>query len=454
MSGIKLVDNRSEDAFESLVVGITGDAEIFGYKPSTLALSLVDVAEKYRAAMVLHNESVTRGELLNQLIGLDIDDHDTFSKSVGNLSVQARDAILGETPYPKLQLRGITAESDTYDVYVAGSEEREVFAIKKMLANHARSNIPTMIGAKRDRTGFESLFGQNWKKVSSYLLSAFERQPVLFKMALRNVVGKIRRTFQLEDNKAGGLNQKVIAGIAEPLDWQLVNNILDVIWPLEKGPMHSSRMSPARQIIDQVIIFSLGERQALSRRKKLMRPGRKPKNTNKEDKGHLFSEYVFSTALTYRHQFNTLNNSIQYVQKRMDPLLDNKNRSPAEVNRLNLIDIGIYFPLKYWKDEIYRRLSEGDYRPGDEDVRRVTGAYLGFPEVPMVTGGLPQPETTVRLIKALRNYKSKKTPLNKGIPESPPKRSNALSAEFIGPPTLAQLKKRNKIMMDRRKKGR
>ncbi|MDF1607541.1 hypothetical protein PZ897_05075, partial [Hoeflea sp. YIM 152468] len=448
------VSGQLEDAFESLVVGITGDAEIFGYKPATLASFLVDAADNFRFAMALHRGSVTRGNLLNQLTGLDIDDHETFGRKVGNLSGEAQDSLLGKTPYPGLQLRGTAADGDIYNVHVAGGADREVFAIKKMWASHARRNLPTMVGAKRDRTGLESLWGEHWKSASQYLLSAAKQQPVLMKMALRNVVDKIKRAFHLEDNDAGGRNQKVISGIVEPLDWRLVNEVLNVIWPLENGQMHWSKMSHARQIIDQVIIYALGEEGAILRRKKLKRPGPKSKGPKKEDRGHLFAEYVFSTCLTYRHQLNTLQGCVEYMDARMFALGRVDNKSTGLVCRVNRQYAHIYYPLKDWMNEIRRRLKEGDYRPGDESVRRVTGDYLGYPDVPTVNKDLPQPQTTGRLIRALRIYEAKKVPVNKGVTGSPARPSKALTAEFMGPPTLAQLKKRNKIMMDRRKKGR
>jgi hypothetical protein len=35
----------------------------------------------------------------------------------------------------------------------------------------------------------------------------------------------------------------------------MINRVLDLIWPLENGPMHASKMKCARNIVNQVIIY-------------------------------------------------------------------------------------------------------------------------------------------------------------------------------------------------------
>jgi len=266
--GIEVDVSNIGDDLEGLSTGVRGDAEVFGLSPARLARRLVRVAENYRAAIAAHEQSQTRGELLKQLAHVESGGDEDFALRISALGGEALDTVFGSAPGGGLKLFG-RDEPENRDVLVPGIERLEVAAIKKLFAAQARGKVEGDIAAARQRTGFEFSWGRNWTEESRNLRQAAESQPALAKRLFVDVIGKIRKTFRIGENGAGGLNQKVNAGLVQPFDWQLIIGVLDEIWPVEKGQMPTNKRTHARQIIDQVIIFARGEAAAIGRK-----PGR------------------------------------------------------------------------------------------------------------------------------------------------------------------------------------
>lgn len=390
---------------KDLTTGITGDAEKFGFTPRELADQLQFVAIDYVIAQRDHQSSTIRGTVLKNLQYVLDGDENSIGRRITILDDDAIEACFGQYPSSLLKLHGTGEYSD---VFVPAHQELEVAAIKKMAAARFRSGQPGLFKAESQPTGLER-FGQcdRAEKISILQSLAAEDVPSLKKL-LQRVVQNLKNTFQINDGQ-GGRNQRVNAGFVSPADWQLINGVLDIIWPIDNGQMHSHMMKHARKIIEQVIIYVKHDPEVI------------PPTTERE---YLFDSGWFSSILTYRHQINTLRRAVLFIEQRILELEAPPDRSTDTVERrLERLRLKAFYPLHDWFTELKRRLNEADYRTGTENVRRPTGGIIGFSDVPRLKKGLPQSAIALKLLHALASYSGKKVPPNKGrqravLPES------------------------------------
>ncbi|MEP3668041.1 MAG: hypothetical protein ABJN42_15055 [Roseibium sp.] len=229
---------------------------------------------------------------------------------------------------------------------------------------------------------------------------------------MREAYQQLELVFQVNEGE-GGRNQKVDDGLITPADWRMMNEVLDLIWPIENGKLNPQRVEDARQVVEQVVIFALGEKGAEANK---MKPKMKlkAKKTEKEkiEQSYSFSKAAFSMIMSLRHQINTLRRAVTFIEaRRMELTLPNA-KNEIRLRRLNRLDRVAFYPLLDWRRELERRLDEADYRVCDENVRRVTGSRLSFPEVPRYQKSLPQSMITLKLIHAMKNHCGKPVPAN------------------------------------------
>lgn len=428
-----MTDDLNEGRLSDLITGIRGDAEVFGHRPARLAGQLDRIATDYVAALAVHAASPTRGAILNDLDYVLQGDREGLPRRIGILGEEALSAAVGRYPGPGMKLQGI---DDFNDVMVPDKVELGVAAIKKMIAVRSRKKAPTLFKAQSTQTGLEQYWSKDQETVRQRLQRLAAKLPDAVKAAFMRTETMLKETFQLGDS-AEGRNAKVDAGFVPPCDWQLMNRILDLIWPIEKGQMHSSRMRHARSIIEQTIIYARGEdapatQAAHIRTSDLVSIG---EEDAERDRCYRFSETWFSTVLTYRHQVDTLRRAVKFIEKRKMMLQDGPYPAPEPIRtRLERLDRLAFYPLLDWRRELERRLGEADYRTADESVRRPTGGVFGVPNIPRFKRDTPQAIVALTLIHAWRDYKGKKQPPNKGVrktaapkrksPVKPPEQKN------------------------------
>ncbi|MGC0055109.1 hypothetical protein ACNSPG_18995 [Brucella pituitosa] len=229
---------------EDLTTGITGEAEKFGFTPGELADQLQFVAIDYVIAQRDHQSSSIRGVVLKNLEYVIDGDENSIGRRIAILDDDAVEACFGQYPSSLLKLHG----TEEYgDVFVPAYQELEVAAIKKMATARFRSEQPGLFKGEFQPTGLER-FGQCDRAEKISILQSLAAEDVSsLKKLLKHVVQNLKNTFQINDGK-GGRNQRVDAGFVSPADWQLINGVLDIIWPIDNGQMHSQMMKHARQI--------------------------------------------------------------------------------------------------------------------------------------------------------------------------------------------------------------
>ncbi|MGW9232524.1 hypothetical protein ACWGPT_16820 [Pseudorhizobium sp. NPDC055634] len=416
---------------EDLQAGITGDAEIFGFSAEGLARRLAFIAEKYVIALDVHVASRTRGAVLNDIAYVANGDEAEIGRRAGILEGEALAAAFGAYPNAAVKLHGI----DEYqDVYVPDSADLGVAAIKKMFAVRSRKNVPVLFKAEGLRTGLEEFWAEDRPTALERLQALAQAVPGLVKTALARAEALLKHTFQVGDG-AEGRNQRVVVGVSQPADWQLMSEIFDVIWPIEKGQMHSSKMAHARNIIDQTIIYVRGEDERTKGGTRVGRTGLLSIGARDDDRDrrHLFSETWFSTILSYRHQINTLRQAVKFIEKRKQELqripVSGSSDQTVRLARLERLDRVAFYPLLDWRRELERRFREADYRTADVTVRRPTGGVFGLPDVPKLKTGMSQAQIAIRLIHAWQRYDSKREPPNKGKRKERPSKPNKAKAD-------------------------
>jgi hypothetical protein len=287
--------------FDDLVIGIRGDAEKFGLSPAVLADGLRFVAMDYLILEADYAASRTRGEVLNEIAHVAKGDVETISRRSGVLAGEALAAVCGQYPVASIKLNGL---DDYRDVFVPGRLDLEVAAFKKMAAVHTRKNAPVLFAAKGVSTGLESARASD-PRTSKQTLAAFAREaPELFAEAVGHAEALLKQTLQVGDG-AAGRNLRVEDNLKAPAKWQLINLVLDLIWPIEKGAMHSSLMRHARSIVEQVIFYAEGAHDREGGESRLTRDRLTTLGDDEDDSGRVrhyrFDSGWFSSILTYRH---------------------------------------------------------------------------------------------------------------------------------------------------------
>lgn len=394
---------------------IAGDAKEFGTSPRALTEQLRFVAMDYLVLERDHAASQTRGTVLKDIANVTQGNPETIGLRGFGLAGDALAAVCGQYPTASIKLHGV---EDYQDVYVPGRLDLEVAAFKKMAAVHTRKNAPVLFKAEGMVTGLEEAQAPDAMTSKERLKVLAEASPALFAEAITHAEALLKQTLQVGDGPSGR-NLKMVDHVEAPPKWKLINRVLDLVWPLENGPMHASKMKCARNIINQVIIYVFEGAQE-SRQRVKRRDGLITRDDDSDEQDFRFDPGMLSTILTYRHQINTLREAVKYVEKRKFAIegAHPYPRPEHVIQRILRLDAKVFYPLLDWRRELEARLRLGDYRTSDAGVRRPTGGIYAVPGVPTMTKGLPQATIVARLVRAWRGFlrEGPKAPPNKGKP--------------------------------------
>ncbi|TQN61471.1 hypothetical protein FLX27_11100 [Agrobacterium tumefaciens] len=394
---------------------IAGDAKEFGSSPRALAEQLRFIAMDYLILERDYAASQTRGKVLKDIANVTQGNPETIGLRGFGLEGDALAAVCGQYPTAAIKLHGV---EDYQDVYVPGRLDLEVAAFKKMAAVHTRKNAPALFKAEGMGTGLEEAQAPDVMTSKERLKVLGEASPALFAEAITHAEILLKRTLQVGDGPSGR-NLKMADHVEAPPKWNLINRVLDLIWPLENGPMHASKMKCARNIINQVIIYVFEGAQE-SRQRVKRQDGLITCDDDSDEQDFRFDPGMLSTILTYRHQINTLREAVKYVEKRKFAIeaAHSYPRPEHVIQRILRLDAKVFYPLLDWRRELEARLRLGDYRTSDAGVRRPTGGIYAVPGVPTMTKGLSQATIVARLVRAWRVFlkEGPKAPPNKGKP--------------------------------------
>jgi len=394
-------------SLENLEVFIAESATALGLKPRFLAVQLESIAKEYIAAIENYRDSATRGEVVRSLAEVIELPDNRLPGAISILGMDATRALMGRFPNAFLRFTGI--DGDQHLTWVVDDEAIALATFKSRMALQSLSGQPNLIKVKLQRTGIDFFNLGEEDKVRAYLAAVASFDPGLVREVVGSTIKLLTDVFELHPGNAR--NIKVLDGARANVDWQLINLILDLVWPMERGEFHSRKMKHLRELVNGVVRYVWGET-----RPRRGAPSREDDGGEKEG-NLLFDSMLLSGVLTLRHQINSLTQALEDIEPRIRGL---DNEFGDIVTRLDTI---AYYPLLDWKRELERRLLFGDYRPKSPGVRRYTGEVVTTPLMPRfkkhddaVTRILALIEAASPLVKGGRNTEKDPAVLKHAFP--------------------------------------
>jgi len=373
---------------------IESPAKELGWDSPTLFRHLAAISMEYMEVVEQYQMSATRGEILRSLSEVLERPDQKLADAIAILRLEAIDAMIGRFPTAFARYKDV--EGNNHLAWITNDEAVIRAAFKNRMARQSRLNKPNMVKLERHRTGLESVYFQDEESVRSHLRDIAKTDPAAMRRFLRHTIDILTDVFQFGDSR-GGRNTKVLDGIRANADWRLFNLVLDVIWPIERGELHSTKMGPVKDILHGVLIYIWGDKPKRGKGNKI---SEKMEGVQNGDNGLAFDNNLFSNVLTLRHQINSLSCALEISERKFMEIERSRGACHDAGTRLNALDRLVIYPLRDWKNELERRLAFGDYRPHDPRIRRPTGDLLLTPRMPKFRKVATQYERLHALIEA------------------------------------------------------
>lgn len=404
--------------FSDLEDGISSSARAFDWRPSELALQLKFVAFNYAINRDKAAGAPTRGQVLGEMDRLPealLQDDESGSKAVLDEAI-ALSTGNDLAPFIKLQALDGSASlilPDRIDLIVAASKQ------KRALDFRGRRSQALSVGPVR--SGLEVLKDSSRTELKRKLRALAKDRPKQVKDSTRRAKANLMAMLWIGDGR-GGRNVGLAVGFDAPARWQLVQDVLDIIWPLNNGLMPGSKRADALNLIDQVLYYVDGVK--VSTGTKRRKDGKLGAVGDDEQKGRGegIDRNLFKDCLALRFQKLKLEQSRVHLEKRVGRYQAVLYDCPDYVTtRWMSLTIYALAPIKDWLAEVTRRLEQGDYRPTDTDVRRSTFSVLELPNAPKLGPKLSASAVAVRLLRAWHRFEREGKPAvhNKGKTSKP-----------------------------------
>lgn len=396
---------------------IEAPARELGWEPGDLMPKLAIISEEYVKAIELYRKSKTRGEILRSLTEILHESDRAIAGLVSNLPVEAIQAMMGAFPNTLAHYTDI--KSHDHVAWVANDDAIMKAAFQSRMALQSLRDEPNLVRVELNRTGRE-IFDQGDEDIfRSCLLSIVEVDPSQVRHLAQDSIESLTKVFQFHE-AGGGRNTSVLDGARANADWQLYNLLLDEIWPIENGELHSAKMQPMREILNAVMTCVWGnEKPKRGKGNKIVDKNERAANGGKD---YFFDKALFSAVLTLRHQINSLSRALEIADRRFAVVQASRETFDDPGTILNALDRLALYPLRDWMNELKRRLKFGDYRPHDRQIRRPTGEIVRTPPMPKFRKATTEHERMHALIGAA-------TPLIKGK-RDPEKEKRLLAKAF------------------------
>ncbi|WP_155982229.1 hypothetical protein [Xanthobacter sp. 126] len=382
------------DADSQLMDSLKRDIHNFDIDIEQVYIKLYDISVQYLFKYTRYERSPTRGSIIKDLKKLSSLSNSRLYALGETLSEEAMCALFGLFPAPLISL----GEKDLFlvpnDAAVSAGESESWIA-----RAHRRDKSPLRtlpISVRSALLNVEGCYSHD--KAKQILLSAMRENPERIRSWAGFMSDLLTDTFQVRNCK-GRRNIKVISGQEPKPDWFLVTSVLDVIWPRERGSLHSRKMGAARDIIDAVRAFSF----------------EKWRIFNSAIEETYFDKNILRHVLTLRKQINILDMSRLFIN---DIIFDiNQIENDQHISLSDIIE-PIYaralYPLDDWHRELSRRLLFGDERTFDSNVGRYTG-LVEVPQFPTIRKDMSLEQRTLLLICRARRMRSQKNSACTGL---------------------------------------
>lgn len=351
-----------------------------GIDPVAVAPALLAASQDYGFRLTQRAKAPSRSELLIELEELENVAPSRRDRRLLAMSETAIRSLCGIFPSSMITLESFGGDSSEFRVI----DDRNVIvsAIKNDIAHRAAKNLPLIEKIHGEATSLASVAMTDLGRARSMLTLLAKEEPDSFGDHIRSAIVAQENTFQLTNGH--GRNIDITETVDPKPAWRLVNTVLDIVWPIENGKLHKKRKE-LLAIIEAVKCFALTSEAG--------------HDDVPEDVNHINADLI-STALTLRHQINTLNQTLQFLELRRTRFQSSDDFSEATWKREERLDRRAFYPLLDWRRELQRRLRHGEYLPWKKTIRRATGPAYRIPEMPVFNKSMNLVRRTLMLIRA------------------------------------------------------
>ena len=356
----------------------------FGIDPIAVAPDLLAASQNYAFHVAKREKPPLRlrGELLKELHDLEQLAPSRRDRRLPALSEATIRSLCGIFPSSMMTFDNFGGDSSEFQVI--DHPDVVVSAIKNDIAHRAAKNVPLLEKVHGEATILASIARTDLQQAKSMLALWAKEEPDSFGDHIRSAITIQERTFQLTDGS--GRNVRITETVDPNPDWRLINAVLDIVWPIENGKLRQKR-DALSTIIGQAKCFALTSDAA--------------HDDVPDDANHVDADLI-SMALTLRHQINSLDQAIQFLEIRRARYQTSDDFSNATWKREERLDRRAFYPLVDWRRELQRRLRHGDYLPWKKTIRRATGPVYRTPEMPVFNKNMNLVRRTLMLIRAAK----------------------------------------------------
>ena len=205
-------------------------------------------------------------------------------------------------------------------------------------------------------------------------------------------IAEVRAAFQLPEGFNAG--RRTLQSFAEAsAEWTLTRDVLDAIWPLDRGKPNSKQIGVLNAVIDEVTAFAARYPEEFSNARRQTRSSQ----TRKLIAASFIGNDRKSAMITYRHQFATLNSAIATLEQNLRKANGSSGVSDEDRTREAYPAIEA---LTRWWHEVERRLETGDYLIHHTEAPRPSGPLLWLPAFPKMKPNVNDPVFLTALCEA------------------------------------------------------
>lgn len=175
--------------------------------------------------------------------------------------------------------------------------------------------------------------------------------------------------------------------------WQLISDVLDAIWPAERGPLPISMKDGANKLLDEVLLYADADLPAESDieskipDEEIHGPGHSDRNGVFVAGNYMINrEHVEQVGLWRAHIWK-LDSALLRLDREILLDLDPRSETAPSAKAEARIKRGHVDALQTWRRELQQRLRQGDYVKSVSDKPRATGKRVNVPPMPVLDAG-------------------------------------------------------------------
>ena len=356
-------DAKNRDEF---VNALKRSAQYLERDVTELASDLEAVAEAHRERRKSDRIIPTCGMILKDLREAVVLEGDAFVRRVKSFSEHVLTVLAHRSPMPSVHILADATVKSSLHV----PKEVLVSALKSRTALLARGGQPTVFKA----AGYDEQV-IDLDQAKDVFVKIAKNNPARLKEHIHLIIERFEATFQISGS-TNGRNAKINNGLEASADWVLSSDVVALLWP-EQGKLPTSSLGRIREIIGETKFHS------------------QPEEEKSIDKN------IPEKVMTLTHQINALNEALKVIEERIFNFKHMEMDESRRFRRKELIYKLAYYPLLDWRRELVRRLKLGDYRPENENLRRMTGPILKVPGM-MITNDMTLHQRIRYLVRAAR----------------------------------------------------